>query len=149
MRRNEVAKLAQQREFAGGWLVSSLIIHALPCGKAQTRKPTFFYTSTLNPVSQQCFGFVFRDRALFNQPQNCYLLVGNLLQSMCNGSVLSDSPLAMDIESAMFVQEDAQGWIMDLYVCGEGDTQDEARLRLDKILENLTAFFQNESAHCL
>ena len=42
MRRNEVAKLAQQREFAGGWLVASLIIHALPCGKAQTRKPTFF-----------------------------------------------------------------------------------------------------------
>ena len=53
MRRNEVAKLAQQREFAGGWLVSCLIFHALPCGKAQTRKPTFFYTSTLNPVSQQ------------------------------------------------------------------------------------------------
>ena len=57
MRRNEVAKLAQQREFAGGWLVSSLIIHALPCGKAQTRKPTFFYTSTLNPVGQQCYRF--------------------------------------------------------------------------------------------
>ena len=53
MRRNEVAKLAQQREFAGGWLVASLMIHALPCGNAQTRKPTFFYTSTLNPVSQQ------------------------------------------------------------------------------------------------
>jgi hypothetical protein len=42
MRRNEVAKLAQERELAGGWLVSSLIIHALPCGKAQTCKPTFF-----------------------------------------------------------------------------------------------------------
>jgi hypothetical protein len=42
MRRNEVAKLAQQREFAAGWLVASLIIHALPCGKAQTRKPTLF-----------------------------------------------------------------------------------------------------------
>jgi hypothetical protein len=53
MRRNEVAKLAQERELAGGWLVSSLIIHALPCGKAQTCKPTFFYTSTLNPVGQQ------------------------------------------------------------------------------------------------
>ncbi len=53
MRRNEVAKLAQERELAGGWLVSCLIFHALPCGKAQTCKPTFFYTSTLNPVSQQ------------------------------------------------------------------------------------------------
>jgi hypothetical protein len=42
MRRNEVAKLAQERELAGGCLVSSLIIHALPCGKAQTCKPTFF-----------------------------------------------------------------------------------------------------------
>jgi hypothetical protein len=53
MRRNEVAKLAQQREFTGDWLASCLIFHALPCGRAQTRKPTFFYTATLNPVSQQ------------------------------------------------------------------------------------------------
>ena len=53
MRWNEVAKLAQERELAAGWLVSCLIFHALPCGKAQTRKPTFFYISTLNPVSQQ------------------------------------------------------------------------------------------------
>ena len=51
MRRNEVANLAQQGELAGGWLVSSLIFHALPCGRAQTRKPTFF-SSTLNPMSQ-------------------------------------------------------------------------------------------------
>jgi hypothetical protein len=42
MRRNEVADLAQERELAGGWLVSNLIIHALPCGKARTGKPTFF-----------------------------------------------------------------------------------------------------------
>src|SRR5208282_1210315 len=42
MRRNEVAKLAQERKLAAGWLVSCLIFHALPCGKAQTRKPTFF-----------------------------------------------------------------------------------------------------------
>jgi hypothetical protein len=34
-----------------------LIFHALPCGKTQTRKPTFFYTSTLNPVGQQCIKF--------------------------------------------------------------------------------------------
>jgi hypothetical protein len=53
MRRNEVAKLAQERKLAAGWLVASLFFHALPCGKAQTRKPTFFYTSNLNPVGQQ------------------------------------------------------------------------------------------------
>jgi hypothetical protein len=53
MRRNEVANLAQQGELAGGWLVSSLIFHALPCGRAQTRKPTFSYPLTLNSVSQQ------------------------------------------------------------------------------------------------
>jgi hypothetical protein len=48
MRRNEVANLAQQGELAGGRLVSSLIFHALPCGRAQTRKPTFF----LQPLKQ-------------------------------------------------------------------------------------------------
>jgi hypothetical protein len=49
MRRNQVAKLAENGELAGRWLVD-LIFHALPCGKAQTRKPTFFYPATLNPV---------------------------------------------------------------------------------------------------
>jgi hypothetical protein len=52
MRRNQVAKLAQNRELPGRWLVD-LIVHALPYGKAQTRKPTFFYPSTLNFVGQQ------------------------------------------------------------------------------------------------
>ena len=41
MRRNEVAKLAQQRELAGRWLTLGLVFHALPCGRVQTGKPTF------------------------------------------------------------------------------------------------------------
>jgi hypothetical protein len=50
---NQIAKLPQKRKLTGGWLVSCLFFHALPCGKAQTRKPAFSYPSTLNPVSQQ------------------------------------------------------------------------------------------------
>jgi hypothetical protein len=53
MWRNEVANLPQERELAGGWLGCGFHFHALPCGRAQTRKPTFFYLSTVNPVSQQ------------------------------------------------------------------------------------------------
>jgi hypothetical protein len=53
MRRNEVANLAQQGELAGGWLGCGFLFHALPCGRAKTRKPTFFYLSTINPVVQQ------------------------------------------------------------------------------------------------
>ena len=47
---NQIAKLPQKRKLTGGWLVSCLFIHALPCGKAQTRKPAFSYPSTLKPV---------------------------------------------------------------------------------------------------
>ena len=54
MRRNEVAKLPQERELAGGWLGCGFLFHAPPCGRAQTRKPTFSCLSTLNPVGQQC-----------------------------------------------------------------------------------------------
>jgi len=57
VRRNQIAKLAENGELAGGWLVV-LLFHALPCGRAQTRKPTFFYSSTLNPMSQQCNVFI-------------------------------------------------------------------------------------------
>lgn len=52
MRRNEVAELAQRLEFGGHWL-ADFIFPALRCGKAQTRKPTFLYASTLNPMAQQ------------------------------------------------------------------------------------------------
>jgi hypothetical protein len=58
MRRNEVAKLAQQRELAGRWLTLSLVFHALPCGRVQTGKPTFFISKTSTPVSQQCIFFI-------------------------------------------------------------------------------------------
>lgn len=49
MRRNEVANLAQQGELAGGWLGGGFLFHALPCGRAKTRKPTFF----LQPLTHQ------------------------------------------------------------------------------------------------
>lgn len=74
--------------------------------------------------------------------------VGCKLSSL-NGNALSDAPLMMEIEPGVFVQENLQGWIMDLYVCGQGETQDVARSRLDANLEKLTAFFRNESVHCL
>ena len=51
---NQIAKLPQKRKLTGGWLVSCLIIHALPCGRAQTRKPTLFYPSTLKLVGLLC-----------------------------------------------------------------------------------------------
>ena len=47
---NQIAKLPQKRKLTGGWLVLGLFIHALPCGRAQTRKPTIFYPQTLKPV---------------------------------------------------------------------------------------------------
>jgi hypothetical protein len=53
VRRNEIAKLAENGELADGWLVAGFLFHALPCGKAQTRKPAFFYPSNLNPLGQQ------------------------------------------------------------------------------------------------
>jgi hypothetical protein len=58
MRWNEVANLPQERELAGGWLGCGFLFHALPCGRAQTRKPTFFHLSTFNPVGQQWNGIM-------------------------------------------------------------------------------------------
>lgn len=57
VRWNQVAKLAENGELTGGWLVAGFLFHALPCGKAQTRTPTFFYPSTLNSMGQQWNGF--------------------------------------------------------------------------------------------
>ena len=51
--RNQIANLAENRELAGRWLVSGFLFHALPCGKAQTRKPTFFTSQPSTHLGQQ------------------------------------------------------------------------------------------------
>jgi hypothetical protein len=35
-----------------------LVFHALPCGRVQTGKPTFFIPKTSTPVSQQWIDFI-------------------------------------------------------------------------------------------
>jgi hypothetical protein len=51
---NQIAKLSQKRELCRRWLALSLVFHALPCGRVQTRKPTLSYPSTIKPVGQLC-----------------------------------------------------------------------------------------------
>ena len=53
MVRNEIAKLAQKRKLTGGWLVPCFI-HALPCGRAKTSKPTFFIPQTWKKLWDSC-----------------------------------------------------------------------------------------------
>jgi hypothetical protein len=46
MRRNEVEKLAQQLEFAGGLACVVFVFHALPCWQNSNTQASLFYTST-------------------------------------------------------------------------------------------------------
>jgi hypothetical protein len=88
------------------------------------------------------FGFVFRDRRLFSGYSNCFMFAGNLLDQICAGRILCDVPFLIEIQPATFLEEHVDGWLMDLYVSGVGDSEDSARRRLDNVLESLTPFFQ-------
>ena len=51
----EIAKLAQQREFAARWLVGGDLLHDLPCGRSTHPKPTSFsqpFPKPINPVGR-------------------------------------------------------------------------------------------------
>jgi hypothetical protein len=50
---NKIAELAEERELSPRWLALGLLFHPLPCGRVQTRKPTFSYRSTRKPVGLQ------------------------------------------------------------------------------------------------
>ncbi len=93
-----------------------------------------------------CFGFTFRDRILFAEYSNCFMFSGNLLQQISTGNILCDTPFLIEIQPATYLYEKTDGWIMDMYVAGIGDSEDAARLRLDRVIESLTPFFQ-KGAH--
>ncbi|MEY2501562.1 MAG: hypothetical protein QOI07_1896 [Verrucomicrobiota bacterium] len=89
-----------------------------------------------------CFGFVFRDRGLFNVYSNCMMVLGNLLQFALKNE-FCDGPALFEIQQAHFLQERCSGWIMDLYVGGIADTEEAARVRLNNHLGVLGAFLRS------
>jgi len=87
-------------------------------------------------------GFVFRDRRGFVNFAECMMLTGNLLHYANNDIIASDAPFLLEIQPAIFREENLTGWIMDLYVTGSGVGQDTARQRLDQNLERMIPFLQ-------
>jgi hypothetical protein len=96
MRRNEVANLAQQGELAGGWLGCGFLFHALPCGRVQTRKPTFFIPSNPHPMSQQCSRFMktFNISGLASIAFMLTACITGLAESTNNSSTVSAADIA-------------------------------------------------------
>jgi hypothetical protein len=53
---NQIAQLTQQRELAARWLASCSLLHDLPCGRSNIRKPTSLFRP-INPVGRLWFFF--------------------------------------------------------------------------------------------
>jgi hypothetical protein len=105
-----------------------------------------WFNSSENRTSQcLCFGFVFRDRELFSSYNNCFLFSGELIRIALDHNIAFDAPPLLEMQPAQFVQEDAGGWIMDIYVGASGADEDEARHRLGQLLTHLLPIFCPET----
>jgi hypothetical protein len=88
-------------------------------------------------------GFVFRDRRLFNEYRNCISFAGNLLEKKNKDSRIHGVEILLEIQPAIFRQEQTRGWIMDLYFSGVGDSEQKASDNLDTIFPLLMPLLTN------
>lgn len=93
-----------------------------------------------------CFGFLFRDRNLFAQYEACVRCMGNLLVPVSRNRILSEPLMLFQLEPAWLIDDDLQGWVMDLTVAADGADEDAARQALDHKLKLLQPFFQTGAA---
>jgi len=101
------------------------------------------WASCDNNIHSKVFslGFVFRDRGLFSEYNNCLAFAGVLLHHDCSNKVENQASL-LEVQPANFVQENCHGWIMDLYLKGVGKTSLESETRLDNRIQELSQLFR-------
>jgi hypothetical protein len=97
----------------------------------------WFDTSESGTSQSICLGFKFRDRTLFADYSNCLQFAGHMLQQAVSGNIVLDIPPLLEIQPAYLIQENASGWIMDIYLSGIGVCEDAARLRLSQVLNSV------------
>lgn len=113
-----------------------------PNGTFETVRMIHWFSNSEETTSRNLsIGFVFRDRKLFSNYSNCMMYLGNLLKLGLGGTHISDIPVLLEIQPAVFTIEKVQGWIMDLYVSGQGKDEDAAKNRLDTLVSQLQLVF--------
>ncbi|WP_346799024.1 hypothetical protein R5M92_07370 [Halomonas sp. Bachu 37] len=67
-------------------------------------------------------GFIFRDRQLFSHFDSCLLFAGNLLEALHAEDAFPEGEDAaqLELQRATFGESRQQGWIMDLFLLGQG-----------------------------
>jgi hypothetical protein len=88
-------------------------------------------------------GFIFRDRTAFNQYHNCIRFAGNLLEMKYKDIHIHEAEVLLEIQPAIFLQEQVRGWIMDLYFSGSGQTEQQASDKLDTLFLPLMPLLTN------
>lgn len=84
--------------------------------------------TSYHEVEDQCVhvvvvGFIFRDRRLFGSYDNCLLFAGKLLETLhADPAFHNDVDSAqLEMQRATLTEHDKQGWIMDLFLMGQGE----------------------------
>lgn len=93
-----------------------------------------------------CLGLVYRDRVLFSDYLATMKVCGLLLRAAESKRYPLSDPLYIEIQPAEFVGESARGWIMDVYLCGYGQSQLAALPGLYRATEGLVQLLEQEAA---
>lgn len=115
----------------------------VPDGIFETVRVHHFENTGENVEKVFLVGFVFRSREAFKNYQNCIRFAGNLLEQKYRDSRIHGVEFLVEIQPAIFRQEGAAGWIMDLWFSGFGKTPKEASDNLDTIFPVLIPLLTN------
>jgi hypothetical protein len=136
----EIAEMAKSRE------IQASIAHLNSGGKAfETVRVTAWTDRQQMFRSCLCLGMVFRDRERFANYDLLFQLFGRFLAALQSGEVLSDEPPLIEIQPAVFLNENNQGWIFDVYLVGHGEHEDAALQRLAQAMHTLVNFLESVS----
>lgn len=77
-------------------------------------------------------GCIFRDRRLFGSFDNCMLFAGKLLETLHAEHVFpaDEDAAQLELQRAALTEEQREGWIMDLFLLGQGTDRAECDAQL-------------------
>ena len=104
------------------------LLHTInsPEGVFESVRIDTFYNDHAGQVAHvAAIGLIFRERSWFQDIDKCLAFAGRLLETLHASTLFreNEDSAQLELQRAMLREERLQGWIMDLFLMGQGKTQ--------------------------
>lgn len=142
-------QLVQIPELAGQPALRELLnVLNGPGGEFESvRVDSTYHAHEGNMVHVAVIGFIFRDRQLFSHFDSCLLFAGNLLEALhAEKAFPADEDAAqLELQRAIVGESRQQGWVMDLFLLGQGADREACDAELALRFNALQHLFREKS----